>query len=443
MKAAIQKSMKRYGVHLAAIIALVISSLGIAGYVLDHQRLYLPAWVPVIGSDFYTVTAEFSSARAVMPGQGQTVNIAGVPVGEIGNVTLHNGVADVELMIRRSHAPIYKNATLLLRPKTPLSDMYIDMKRGDPSAGEIPDHGTVPLANTRPTVTFDEFLSLFDSDTRDYFQNLLTDAGQGLHNQGANLRNGFKRFPTTGKYGVRIVKLLDKRHRNIKRAITNLALLAKALGDNSRVFASLIDSSSVTFRTWASQQESIRQIIQLVPGAFGKTADAAEAATPVVEDTAVAFKNMQPLAKDLGVSLRSLRPFFRDQTKVTRDSFRPLARDSKPLLEVLSPAATHLAKMTPDATAATTSFNHLLNIVGYNPKGSTDEGYLYWLSWFSHISASSFNRADANGIMGSGAIFGSCTDFGAATLAKTGGNQMMALLTGLTNLPTGKEPACK
>ncbi|MBJ7355082.1 MAG: MCE family protein [Thermoleophilaceae bacterium] len=432
----LRKSLKRYGVHLAAIVILVVASLGIAGYILSNQRLYLPAWVPIVGTDFYVVNAQFASAQAVTPGQGQTVNIAGVPVGEIGNVTLKNGAANVELKIRRAHAPIYKNATMLLRPKTPLSDMYIDMKPGSPSAGAIEEGGTVPLANTKPTVNFDEFLSVLDADTRDYLQNLLTAAGQGLDGQAGNLRQGLKRFPTTGKYGTRIVKELQTRHKNIKRAITNLALLAKALGDNSKIFASLIDSSSVTFRTWASQQESIRQIIQKAPAAFGGTADAVEAAEPVVEDTAVAFKNLQPLAKDLGVSLKSLRPFFRDQAKVTKDQFRPLARDSQPLLEQLNPAAKSFAKLTPDATAATQSFNNLLNIVGYNPKGS-EEGYLYWLSWFNHISSSSFNRADANGVLGSGTIVGSTCNFGLATTAKNTGNVMLSLVTGLANLPKG------
>lgn len=433
----LRKSLKRYGVHLAAIIILVVSSLGVAGYILSNQRLYLPAWVPVIGTDFYVVNAEFASAQAVTPGQGQTVNIAGVPVGEIGRVTLNNGTANVELKIRRSHAPIYKNATMLLRPKTPLSDMYIDMKPGDASAGEISEGGTVPLANTKPTVNFDEFLSVLDADTRDYFQNLLTSAGEGLKGQGGNLRNGFKRFPATGKYGTRIVKELDSRHKNIKRAITNLALLAKALGDNSKIFASLIDSSSVTFRTWAGQQQSIREIIQLAPGAFGKTADAAEAATPVIADSAVAFRNLQPLAKDLGASLKSLRPFFDDQTKVTRDQFRPLARESKPLLQVLAPASADLAKLTPDANAATKSFNGLLNVIAYNPKGP-EEGYLYWLSWFSHISASTFSRADANGVLGSGALYSTSQNWGVTCNNKssvTKPNAMLKLVSNLANLP--------
>jgi phospholipid/cholesterol/gamma-HCH transport system substrate-binding protein len=428
--------MKRYGVHMTAIIVMVVVAIGVTSFLLSHQRFYLPAWVPVIGTDFYRVSADFSSAQAVTPGQGQTVNIAGVPVGEIGSVKLKNGAAHIELKIRRAHSPVYKDVQLALRPKTPLDDMYIDMKPGHKSAGEIPEGGNIPLANTKPTVNFDEFLAVLDSDTRDYFQSLLTNAGTGLKGQGGHLRSGFKRFPSTGKYGVQITKALELRRHNIKRAITNLALLAKELGDNSDQFASLIDSSSITFRTWASEQESIRQIIQKAPGAFGETADAAQAAQQVVADSAIAFKELQPLAEDLGVSQKALRPFFRDQTKVTRDSFRPLAVESQPLLAQLNPSAAGLAKMTPNATAAVASFNNLLNIVAYNPKGS-EEGYLYWLSWFAHLNTNSFNRADANGVVQTGAILGTGCDYAATGAAAKGGNQMLALLTNLTNIPTG------
>lgn len=430
----LRKSIKRYGVHLLAVVLLVITSLGVAGYILSNQRLYLPGWVPVIGTEFYVVNAQFTNAQAVTPGQGQTVNIAGVPVGEIGAVTLKNGTANVEMKIRRGYAPIYRDSKLLLRPKTPLADMYIQLDPGTPKAGKIPDHGTVPVSNTKPTVNFDEFLAVLDADTRDYLQSLLTNAGEGLDGQASNLRNGLKRFPTTGKYGTKIVKALESRDKNIKRAIHNLALLSKELGDNSQTFADLIDSSNVTFETWASEQDSIRQIIQKVPSAFGETADALEASQSVVADSAVAFKNLQPLADDLGVSLKSLRPFFRDQTKVTRDQLRPLARDVKPLLLELNPAADGLSQISTDGTAAAESFNNLLNIVGYNPKGD-EEGYLYWLSWFNHVSASTFNRADANGVLSAGALIGSDCDYSGAGAAERGSNQMIKLVLGLTQLP--------
>jgi phospholipid/cholesterol/gamma-HCH transport system substrate-binding protein len=427
--------MKRYAVHMAAIVVMIIVALSIAGYLLSHQRFYLPAWVPVLGTDFYSVSAEFETAQAVTPGQGQTVNIAGVPVGEIGKVSLKNGKAVVEMKIRRTHSPIYKDTKLLLRPKTALNDMYIEMTPGKPSAGKIPEGGVVPLSHTKPTVNFDEFLSVLDADTRDQFQLLLNGAGEGLEGRGKDLRAGFKRFAPTGKYGVRIVKLLERRRKNIKRAIHNLAELSKELGSSSDQLASLIDSSSVTFQAWASEQDSIRQIIQRVPGALGETADAAKIAQQVVADSTIAFKDLEPLARNSERALKALRPFFKDQTAITRDQFRPLAREVQPLLRELRPAAGNLAKLAPDATSATKSFNSLLNTIAYNPKGS-EEGYLYWLSWFSHLNSSMFSTADANGPIRSGTILGSCNDLQTAKGVLPGDNVAYRLLIRLTGLPT-------
>lgn len=434
MRSSLKKWSKRYAVHLTAIGVMILLALSVGGYILSHQRFYLPAWVPVIGTDFYTVYGEFATAQAVTPGQGQTVNIAGVPVGEIGNVSLKDGRAVVEMKIRRAYAPIYNDSTLWIRPKTPLNDMFIDMNRGHPAEGAMAEGSMVPLGRTKPTVNFDEFLSVLDADTRNYLQLLMNGAGEGLDGRGEDLRAGFKRFAPTGKYGVRIVKELQKRRHNIKRAIHNLSLLAKELGDNNEQFASLIDSSSTTLRTWASEQESIRQMVAKTPAALGETADAAKIAQQVVADSAIAFRDLEPLAREMGVSLKSLKPFFEDQTIVTRDQFRPFAREVQPLMANAAPAASDLAKVMPDATRATKSFNKLLNIVAYNPAGS-EEGYLYWLAWFNHVTASQFTMQDANGPLRSGGILGNDCQYSTARSLKNNAFypvlKMSAVLAGI------------
>ena len=101
------------------------------------------------------------------------MNIAGVPIGNIGNVTLRDGVAVVQMNIKKKYKPIYKNAQLLLRPKTGLKDMYIEMDPGTRSAGAVPAGGTIPVSNTLPDVNLDEILSNLDSDTRSYLIVLL------------------------------------------------------------------------------------------------------------------------------------------------------------------------------------------------------------------------------------------------------------------------------
>src|SRR3954470_16305960 len=132
MRTAIRKHIKDF----AAIIGLMAIALAVGSVILSHQRLSLPAWVPVIGKDFYEVNAELSTAQAVTPGQGQTVNIAGVQVGQISSVKLKDGRAIIGLSIQpRFKDRVYRNASILLRPKTGLKDMVAELTPGNRATG--------------------------------------------------------------------------------------------------------------------------------------------------------------------------------------------------------------------------------------------------------------------------------------------------------------------
>ena len=139
---------------------LFLIAMGVAAYVLSHQRLNLPAWVPIIGKDFFTLKAEFQTGQALTPGQGQTVNIAGVKVGEIQKVELVNGRALVTMKIEPKYAegqdgrpPIYRNARMLLRPKTGLKDMIIELTTAPRPRARCPTAERSRSATRCPTST--------------------------------------------------------------------------------------------------------------------------------------------------------------------------------------------------------------------------------------------------------------------------------------------------
>src|SRR3954454_3105784 len=108
MRTAISKHMRDF----VALILLFVVALGVGGYILSNQRLYLPKWVPVVGSDFVNRKLEISTAQSFTPGQGQEIAIAGVKVGEISKVELFGGRALVTTKIRRKYDDrIRKDAT--------------------------------------------------------------------------------------------------------------------------------------------------------------------------------------------------------------------------------------------------------------------------------------------------------------------------------------------
>ena len=88
-----------------AIIALTAFGIATAVVILSSQATALPSWVPFLGEDRFELTADFSTAQAVTPGQGQAVNIAGIQVGDITGVELVDGRARVKMEIDNEYAP--------------------------------------------------------------------------------------------------------------------------------------------------------------------------------------------------------------------------------------------------------------------------------------------------------------------------------------------------
>ena len=84
MRTAISKHTRDF----VALILLFVVALGVGGYILSNQRLYLPNGCRSSARTSSRTRSSFSTAQSVTPGQGQTVNIAGVKVGEITEVDL-------------------------------------------------------------------------------------------------------------------------------------------------------------------------------------------------------------------------------------------------------------------------------------------------------------------------------------------------------------------
>src|SRR2546430_10856310 len=147
-----KRAIKNHASDFAAIMALLVLSVVVAGYILNHERLRFP----FIQSSPIKMNAEFSTAQAVTPGQGQTVRVSGVQIGDIGKVSLKNGMAIVEMDIDQKYRHlIHTNATALLRPRTGLKDMFIELDPGSKSSPIAKPGFTIPVSNTLPDINVD------------------------------------------------------------------------------------------------------------------------------------------------------------------------------------------------------------------------------------------------------------------------------------------------
>ena len=442
------RQIKKQAPVFISIVVLFALALGVGGYILSNQRFYLPAWFPVLGTDFYEVNAELQTAQAVVPGQGQTVNIAGVKVGEVGEVTLEDGHAVVQMQIKDQYKPIYKDATILLRPKTGLKDMYLSLDPGTESAGEIEEGGSVPVSNTLPDVNADEILAQLDADTRAYLRVLLNAGGLAFDDEAVgaderyeqtaaqDLRETFKRFEPTARYGNKLTRLLARRRGNIRRVIHNFQEFSTALAGRDRQLASLVDSANANFEAFASEETALREALQLFPEALDQTETTLRSTSALAAELGPALQRLRPFARNLGPALEKTQPFFRETTPIIRDQIRPFARDVQPTVRDLRSASKNLAVVTPRLTSSFKVLNRFFNTLAYNPPGSA-ESFLFWSAWSAHSGATLYTLQDAHGPIRRGVILVSCAAY--QTLeAVISGNPQLGLSTRLLNLPDEK-----
>lgn len=430
-----KRQIKKQAPVFVTIILLFVLAAGIASYILSNQRFYLPAWVPVIGTDFYEVEAELPTAQAVVPGQGQTVNVAGVKVGEVGEVTLDNGRAVVKMQIRDEYKPIYRDATVLLRPKTGLKDMFLALDPGTESAGEVPEGGRVRVANTLQDVNADEILAQLDGDTRTYLQILLSSGGTAFDDETAqqDLREVFKRFEPTARDGALITQQLIERRKNISRVIHNFQQLSSAVADKDEQLADLIDSGNANFEAFAAEEQALRAALREFPPALSQTEITLRKASTLAAELGPTLEGLRPFARQLAPALRETRPFFRETTPIIRDQIRPFARDVRPTVRDLRSATEDLAVVTPRLTKSFRVLNQFFNTLAYNPPGG-GESFLFWSAWGAHAGATLFSQQDAHGPIRRGLIFVPCPGYEVLDQVVLG-NPQLGTAAELLNLP--------
>jgi phospholipid/cholesterol/gamma-HCH transport system substrate-binding protein len=427
----VKKAIRDHARDFVAIIALFVIAMGVGAYILTNQRLRFP----LVEDKPIRVKATFSTAQAVTPGQGQTVRVSGVRIGDVGKVELKEGRALVTLEIDKKYDGVLReDAQALLRPKTALKDMFIEVEPGD---GKPVGEGFVmPVANTAPDVNPDEVLATLDVDTREYVQLLVNGAGQGLKGRGDDLNKVFKAFEPTHRDLARVTSAVATRRQNLRRLISNLNKLNGELASKDDDLAQLVDSASRTFRAFASEGTNITQAVDELPRALQQTTQTLDRVQQFANILRPSLNELTPAVSKLDEANKALTPFAKEAAPIVQSRIRPFVRDARPLARDLRQPAQSLAASTPDLTRSFVVFNHFFNMLGYNENGREApnkrdrmEGYLFFLGWLQHNGAALFSSSSNTGILRPAALQVTC-----ATLKQTIQQEPeLEFIAGLTN----------
>jgi phospholipid/cholesterol/gamma-HCH transport system substrate-binding protein len=434
--------------HLGDFIALLVLfliAIGISGYIIANQDAR--PRIPLIEAKAFTLKAEFSDAQAVTPGQGQSVRVAGVQVGKITQVELKNGIAVVTMQLDPKwikKIQLKSDATALLRPRTGLKDMFVELDPGGHGTS-LKSGDTIPVQNTAPDVDPDEVLSAFDTDTRAYLQLLINGAGKGLKGHGTDLNKTFKALGPTYRDLARVSDAIAARRDALKRLIHNYGELTNTLADTGPAIRRLVNSSDAVFRAFASQNTNISLAVSKFPATLQQTSATLRKVDAYSRVLGPTLESLRAPFRQLNVANHAVLPFVKEAEPIVRTQIRPFVQVARPTVRNLRPAAINLAEASPDIAKSFHELNRFFNMGAYNPRGrepvtgnpvtdkNRDEGYLFWLAWVGQNTTSLFSTSDAQGPLRRFIAFFNCTDLRDQLAANPAGGPLLGLTNALND----------
>ena len=381
-----RKALRTYTKDFVALIVLTVIGVAVLFVILSQQASALPSWFPFLGEDRFELKTELQTAQAVTPGQGQTVNLSGVKVGDVTEVELEDGVAVVTMQVENEFAPlIHEDASALLRPRTGLQDMVIEVDPGTDDSPSVEEGHVIPLANSEPNVNFDSILASLDGDTRAYLKLLLAGGAEalGTEKKSREFSAVLRRLEPTVRDIAKINGAVAKRRENLARVITNFRLIAEELSRSDTNLAEFVSTQNSVFGAFADSERSIRETLVRFPGALRETRSALQASADLSNSLNPSLTALLPSARALAPALREVRPFLTQTEPAIREQIRPFTTEVAPTISELKRAAQPLAQSSSQLDGALGELNQVLNALAFNPSGS-GEGYLFYLSWLNH-----------------------------------------------------------
>ncbi|HEY2715951.1 MAG TPA: MlaD family protein [Solirubrobacterales bacterium] len=393
-----------------AIIVLALAGIVMLLGIFIQQKASLPSWIPFVGETYEHITAEFSTAQAVTPGQGQAVDVAGVQIGKVTSVDLEDGHAVIGMDIQPKYMElIHPNASFLLRPKTGLNDMIVEVEPGTGTEHVKSGH-EFTLSQTEPNENLDQFLASLDSDTRQYIQLLVAGGAQGIGGAGQSLRlsNALRRFQPFVHYVSKLNSAVAARHVALARVIHDFGLLTDELSQHEAQIRQFVSSSDSALGNFANQQSSIQDALERFPGALRAANEGFASSNRFSQVAFPSLTKLIPQTQALTPAFKASTKLFKETTAPIREGVRPFTREIRPLLTASAEASSPFEKTVRNFGHSLGSLNSWFNELTYKPKGPTPS-YLFYVPWANHDFNAAFNLQDAGGPAVRGLVEITCT----------------------------------
>ncbi|MBJ7339259.1 MlaD family protein [Mycolicibacterium sp.] len=246
--------------------------------------VFMFALVTVFGQFRFDSRSDYSAVFSNVSGLkgGNFVRIAGVEVGKVTDLTLHDdGTVTVDFAIDKGLV-LTEGTKVAVRYENLIGDRYLSLEDGPGAVRKLPPGATIPLARTSPALDVDALIGGFrplfralDPDQVNALSGALLKVFQG---QGGTISSVLAQTSA-------LTTTLAGRDQLIGQVITNLNTVLGTFAARDDQFAQGLDKLSELAQGLADRKSDITTGVAYINAAAGSVADLLTVARQPIKDT--------------------------------------------------------------------------------------------------------------------------------------------------------------
>jgi ABC-type transporter Mla subunit MlaD len=260
-----------------------------------------------------------NAARLVV---GNEIREGGSRIGQITQidpVELRDGTTGAEITVQldQDAGPIPTDTTVTIRPRSTLGLKYIDVRRGE-SDRDLPEGATLTTGQDIVPPEIDEFLGIFDEETRANAETNLDTFGGAFAARGNDLNRTLRSLPPLLARLPRLMRTLSAERTDLDGFFRQLERAASATAPVSAELARGFTAMADVFEAFSRDPEALKETISEGPPTMRVALDSFERQGPFLDRLADISPEIRATAREIRTGAPTISAALAAGTPVLR-----------------------------------------------------------------------------------------------------------------------------
>jgi phospholipid/cholesterol/gamma-HCH transport system substrate-binding protein len=251
--------------------------------------------------------------------RGDQVQVGGVPVGSIKDITLlSNYQVRITINVESSLAPLHEGTTAEIRVPSlsSVANRYIALSPGPNNRAKLPSGSTLPTTATHGVVDLDQLFNIFTPKTRKGLQQFFQGSAEQYSGVAPQLQVDARYFPPALAAIDHVFAELGRDGPTFSNFLVETAKATTVLAGRSRQLTELVSNADTAFGAIGSQQASLAAGLKALPGTLKEGNRTFEELPATLGDLRKLVDVSKPGTKTLASFFAKLRPLVNAATPV-------------------------------------------------------------------------------------------------------------------------------